>query len=147
MRTSGKLCFFLLISLKCLDGELSLSRSVSGGAVVALRNASIIFTLWQCGRFIKRALPAFITSIIKVNPIMFLPEILNILQPDSDVIDRQQKPQRVLSRFDWSLLSAFKRGRHCVSEIFKGIWLSSQRHQILNHSTTPNGLLQRRMLN
>lgn len=34
--------------------------------------------LWQCGRFIKRALPAFITPIIKVNPIMILPEILNI---------------------------------------------------------------------
>lgn len=59
---------------------------MSGGAVVVLRNASIIFTLWQCGRFIKRALPAFITSIIKVNPIMFLPEILNILQP---VVERQ----------------------------------------------------------
>ncbi len=53
---------------------------------VILRVASTISTFLQCDRFIKMALPAFTTSIIKANPIMLLTEILNILQP---AIERQ----------------------------------------------------------
>lgn len=54
-------------------------------SVVILLEAAIISTLWQRGRFIKMALPAFMTSIIKANPIMFLPEMFNILQPAIEI--------------------------------------------------------------
>lgn len=60
----------------CFKGVLARKDSV-----VILGDASIISTLWQYDRFIEMVLPAFMTSIIKANPIVFLSEILNILQP------------------------------------------------------------------
>lgn len=48
--------------------------------------------LGKCDRFIKMALPAFTTSIIKANPIVFPSEILNILQP---AVERQTDPSRL----------------------------------------------------
>lgn len=71
MATSEPLC---CVSVKGPPAE-------GGDSVVVLLRASAISTLWQCDRFIKMALPAFMTSIIKANPIMFPSEILNILQP------------------------------------------------------------------
>ena len=86
----------------CVSFKGPLARKDS---VVVLRDASTISTLWQCDRFIKMAVPAFMTSIIKANPIVFLSEILNILQP---AIGRQTDPCVIDSQDNCAASSARK---------------------------------------
>lgn len=58
-----------------------------------------------------------------------------------------QQSMQEYFEFDLFLFLVSKCCRPSVSETFKGIRLSLQQHQTLNHRTTPNGLLQERMLN
>lgn len=109
--------------------------------------------LWQCNRFIKKKRPSFTTSIIKDNPVVFLSEILNVLQPAVErqilvlTIDGGLQPTNNILNVIYVHFLPLNAADIVLGKTFKGIWLSLQQHQTLKHNTTTNGLLQECMLN